>query len=783
MKRLLLLTALVLTAGILFAGLIELCGFPMAEWWYTDTIQQILPFFAETRRIIAEGFPMWTWNALLGDNVMGQYAYYTLFNPFAWFVSLFPTGYLGWGMIACLYLKTLLTAACAYLYLRRLDFSKNLCTAGALMYTLTSYYITSLIFFIFIEPVMLFALLLWAVEGTLRDKRLAWPILSAVTAAVIVVNYYFAVPSLLCGAIYFIVRVVTSEHIARKPLFIVRGVGAVLVGVGLSAFMLLPVALYISEAPRMTSEQFNFPGYILTVVQRLYFMLVPRLSDFFPTGMLDYTATVTVFIPAAGVSAAILWTWQHPRHWSSVMVMIFTLFYFTPLSGIFTMMTSLAYQRWSYAYTLMLIVATLYLISQPSMKIPRRYGIFYIIAILAAAMLKIIVTLRYRPTDFTLMGWITLGFGLVCGAVTFYCIRQRYRPSTLIPAVVGVAIANFMLTDAMFALNTYYLRERNPEYAARMWRIFNGEGFDEAEGPMTYRTDIRNVTPNQNVMENRPGITSYNSGVSGVTSEIRQLLAGSPVNQMFFLTTRNHSMAALFSMKYFRESGLTPVLEQNTYRPLPERYDTVAGFRVYQLPHYIPMGMAYTSFVPKSEYQALYSGTVSEGYAIPYVAMEQLNDSIDLWKPMLDNLVVEDADTLIAAKWLKRGHINLTARLDSLVEARRAVTAEKFEGNRRGFTVKFNSPQEAFYFLSVPDDPGFTLSLDGEPIEPLRVNLGMMGVPVAAGSHLLTASYTPPGMRAGTILSAVAAVIWLAMAALSIRKTSGARAWGKPRKQ
>lgn len=157
----------------------------------------------------------------------------------------------------------------------------------------------------------------------------------------------------------------------------------------------------------------------------------------------------------------------------------------------------------------------------------------------------------------------------------------------------------------------------------------------------------------------------------------------------------------------------------------------------------------------------MYADVVSDGVDFPYVALSERNDSIDLCLQMLANLVVADKDTASVAQWMRRGRIDASAGLDSVVNARRALTAKSFRGTREGFTAEFDSPRDAFYFLSVPADPGFSLRLDGEPVEAFNVNLGMTGVIIPAGKHCLTAVYMPQGLVAGLCVTACAVIVFL----------------------
>ena len=57
---------------------------------YGDYYPQYVPFLLEMKRMVFSGSLGWSWNSFLGDSFVSAYSYYTVFNPFAWFVILFP---------------------------------------------------------------------------------------------------------------------------------------------------------------------------------------------------------------------------------------------------------------------------------------------------------------------------------------------------------------------------------------------------------------------------------------------------------------------------------------------------------------------------------------------------------------------------------------------------------------------------------------------------------------------------------------------------------------------
>jgi Bacterial membrane protein YfhO len=60
-------------------------------------------------------------------------------------------------------------------------------------------------------------------------------------------------------------------------------------------------------------------------------------------------------------------------------------------------------------------------------------------------------------------------------------------------------------------------------------------------------------------------------------------------------------------------------------------------------------------------------------------------------------------------------------------------------------------------------DAGWSADVDGAPAPLQRANLLMRAVPLQAGTHIVTLSYTPPGLRAGALLALSSTVILTVM--------------------
>lgn len=115
-----------------------------------------------------------------------------------------------------------------------------------------------------------------------------------------------------------------------------------------------------------------------------------------------------------------------------------------------------------------------------------------------------------------------------------------------------------------------------------------------------------------------------------------------------------------------------------------------------------------------------------------------------------------------------------SALLETAAPALAAPTdaaAERVTATRHGagaLSVAVEAQAPALLMLSEIWDPGWSATVDGAPITPLRANYIFMAIPVAEGQHAVELRYTPPllwpgvGITLSTALVLLLAGLWLA---------------------
>ncbi|MDO4808249.1 MAG: YfhO family protein [Coriobacteriales bacterium] len=111
------------------------------------------------------------------------------------------------------------------------------------------------------------------------------------------------------------------------------------------------------------------------------------------------------------------------------------------------------------------------------------------------------------------------------------------------------------------------------------------------------------------------------------------------------------------------------------------------------------------------------------------------------------------------------GVLDLAGSIDALVDEAAKRPVSDFARDVRGFSCKAS---DGTYFFSVPNDPGWTLTMDGKEA-PIIDTCGFMLVDVPEGEHTLEFTYETPGLKLGLVVSACAWAVFFAAAIIARR--------------
>lgn len=756
MKRLILLTVAIITVGLVPVWVNF--GNPVRE---IDFIGQQIPFILETKRMLASGAPWWSWNTFSGDNFIGGYSFYTVTSPFVWLCCLFSVKNVLWGILLAFYLKTICTSVFAFWYFKKMQLPKQLCILGGLLYAFSSFYIANLFYYHFCEPIMLFPVLLIALEKVINREQQCYFYLALATFAVVFINFYFAFGTLLLGFIYFLFRSHAEHKLTFTATF--RAIGAVMVGIMLSSVILLPTVMHhIGKSRFHTTDIIAFLGfdpgnfggtvvYYLQLILRLF--ILPGITEGDLLGFGEPFCSNEGFIQVFGIFLAILYVCKR-RTWLSWLLLLMFIIAISPLNGVFTCYTSRFYTRWLYGLVLFEILASLYLLSE-NFRITKRMMVVYIVVCSLLVSMKFGIEIAYSYVNHLDNNGYTWSIVLILTVALFivntmalvvWYVRGRNVKSGIWLVSICAALNMGEFTYVNLGGNV----ESNMEYDYCFRNGFAKQYDNMYRSPdnkFQYRIDNVSNTRNFGIYHNMPGIYGFHSSMNVKLQGLREIVNGVRSRVTFTNRDNRESMAALFSVKevYDMRDSLSELF--GPYRDgldLKERHD---DYDIYSFRYYIPFGFTYDNYITKEELMDYYAEHPEAD--VPWL--------------MLDNLVVEPGDVEHFAPMLAHGLIREGLPLDSLANRRRITTVSEVEGDTRGFRCMADFAADSPVFFSVAADPGFTATVDGKETPIYEVNMGMSAIVVPAGKHAIEFAFLPSGLKAGAAVSVVGLLLLVLM--------------------
>lgn len=751
MKRLSLIITIILTIGLAPLWL-SLCG--LINWDFScDFTNQQVAYIYEFKRMLSSGHPWWSWNTYLGDNFISAYSYYGLFSPFSWFCCLFPYKFINLGILISVYFKTIFTGLFSTLYFRRMKISDNSAVIGGLLYTFSSFYIINLYYGMFCEAIMLYPLLLIALEDTLDHRKYAFPILSLITFAIVTIQYYCAVASLICVVIYLICRVIFDDtYRSFRNCF--SSIFAITYGIVMSAIVLIPTALHLMGGNRGYLEPLgNIWSIFSWAYYHIFWAIIPKISeDFTPSFVYGTFNNTSLFIQLSGISLSISYVIKK-RTWLTGCLIIYAIIYLTPLNGIFTLFTSLSYCRWIYAFILMIILATVKCIDNKS--ISQRFINNYILFSILYAIIGIVGSIVFFGYNAALNERSIIE--IILALINFVALYRMTRDNKRIIYIISI-LSTLNLLAFTYLISTLPLSKATDSNYAY---ILNVDSTNKKE-IYTPRTDyVKPIYQNLSLLEGKPTTaffhSLFNKNIVDFTAYARKERIVVATCQP--IKTPRESRAALLSIKNVEkyDSSIFEDLDY-TYGLMP------TGKRmngdVYSFDYYIPIGMVYESYVTRSQLDSLRSA----------------DENADLCLMMLDNIVIEDKEVpevLNSLPSLKKGNIDTSVTLDSVTQIRHRHTVD-FHGDSKGYTFTTHPDTPAgMVFISTPADEGFKIKIDGRTAPLYHVNMGMSGILLPTpGVHHVEASYLAPGLKLGAIISATMMIMLLIFTASLRRRGS-----------
>lgn len=744
--------------------------------FYGDFNVQMIPFYKEAHRAIKAGDIFWSWNTDLGANFIGSYSYYLIGSPFFWLTIPFPNWFVPYLMGPLLMLKFACAAFTSYCYIRRFTRTPQAARIGGLLYAFSGFSVYNIFFNMFHEPIIVFPLLLLALELLITENRRF--VFALAVALCAVTNYFFFFGMVVFTVIYFFVRLFSGAIKVRISRFFVIAFEAVL-GVALSAFLLLPSILAILGNSRISEVMLGWNA-IMYGKEQIYANIlecfffppdIPARPVFFPGANVKWSS-LGGWLPLFSMVGVFVWFSQRKNHWLKRVIGISVFMAMVPiLNSAFYAFNSAYYARWFYMPILMMCLATVSLTEDS--KVDWSSGYKWVLGITIAVTLVIgLFPQKSNDNDGLIFGlysqsedgmyvfrfWVTCAIAIlslvILGMLLKLIKTDRkgfYRGATVCVCIISAVYGNFFI--ACGRSHSYDPKE------IMIDQLIEGEV--DLENDSNFRVDVYDGVDNTSMYLGLPGINAFHSVVPGSIMDFYNYIGversvGSrpetdvpairPLLSVKYLLNRKNEDAE----KFIDEDG-------ETLMPDYEYVKTSGGYYIYENKNYIPYGFSYNYYM---NYDFCDSYAESNRSYLMLKAILLTDEQIQKYGYLLEN--IEDLELPPYNYGEDGASLSLTDEAMAYdCEQLKQTSADSFETDNNGFTAKVTRDKENLVFFSVPYDEGWSATVNGKEVEIEKVNVGFMAVKVDAGVSEIRFNYTAPGLVNGLLITGGACALLL----------------------
>lgn len=698
---------------------------------------QQIPFNMLANDAVKSGNIFWNWNTDLGANFIGSYAFYMLGSPFFLIQLILPSSLVPMAIPWVLCLKFTVSGITAYMYIKRFVMNKNYALLAALMYAFSSFSIYNIFFNHFNDAIALFPLLLIGLEEYMeKDRKGIFAITVFINA---LCNYYFFVAEVVFIIIYFYVRL----YHGAWPNFNLKKLAGLAfesaIGFGMAAFIVLPAVLTTLQLPRAGSKLAGWSLIYyyelqrpLQILQAFFFPPeIPSQLNFFPDAGAKWSS-VTSWLPLFGMVGAFAWIKKPKKDWlGRIVITLCVMAFIPPLNASFQLLSNSFYTRWFYMLVMMLALSTAKTLEECT-ESEIKSGLFWTAVISSAIALP--VGLIVNPDTKKVLAaypdrlWAYFGIVMLCLVGVYYLIfilkrESKYFAITslVMLCVVITGYANFNIILGRFS--------GIGDPVAYTERNIKGREKITLPDLDNIRIDVMDGEENSGMFWKIPTIQAFHSIVPGSIMEFYPLV-GVERNVASRPKLEHIALRSFLSVKYLFDGKNGETIDAVGFKKI----DVQNGFGIWENSNYLPYGFTYDEYIPRKEWEE--SSTDSRERILLkaiVLGVEEEKKYSYMFNKYDDSFYVDTSEEGLA--------------LDC--SNRRAVSANYFKRDNLGFDSKITTAKETLVFYSVPYEPGWTATVNGEKAEIIKTNVGFMSVAVKAGDNVIRFNYMTPGLIPG----------------------------------
>lgn len=725
--------------------------------YYGDFNVQQIPFYKLANQAVKDGNIFWNWNTDLGSNFIGSYSFYLLGSPFFWLTLLFPNNVVPFLMAPLLMLKTACAGVTGFAFIKRFTASTQFAVIGALLYAFCGFNTYNIFFNHFHEAVVIFPLLLVALEETVINGRRGWFALTVFASAFI--NYFFFVGQVVFVILYFILRCSSKDFTINLSKFGILALEAVL-GLLLSCALLLPSVLAILGNPRtenfytgMSALMYGNEQRYGLILQSLFFPPdIPARPNFFPDSNAKWSS-VSAYLPLFSMTGVIVFLKNQKSHWLKRILILSGLMAMVPiLNSAFYAFNSSYYARWFYMPTLMMALATCLALERTDWDFQAGIRITAIVVLLFSVIGIMPTKVTDEQSGEEVLKWFGIppyperfwGYFIVAVLSLLILMLLLYLPrhSKKFFRYTALSTCIMILAYSYIIIGSGKMCSSSDIYTQIVEEGIHGAEKFDLEEDVFYRVDEDQAQDNLPMFWNMPTIQCFHSIVPVSVMEFYESI-GVDRNVASRPEPSVYGVRALTSVKYlFCRTDKT----EQPQIPGFEKIGVQNNHNVYENKYFVPMGFTYDYYVTRETYDN-YNKSMRDDLLLRAICLSE--EDVKTYGHLMTELPESQYPDVSDESYFESCR-NLQKNAGS-----------DFDYDNQGFTSKITLEQENLVFYSVPWEAGWSAKVNGKDAEIIRSNVGFMAVKAPAGENEIVFRYQTPGLKAGIFISLGALLIFM----------------------
>ena len=760
-----------------------------------DYNAQQIPFYVHCHRMVREGaFASWDWNTELGANFLSSYSYYNLCSPFFWLTLPFPTSWVPYLMGPLLMLKFACAALTGYIYIRRYVKRPKTACLGGLLYAFSGWSIYNIFFNQFHESLVVFPLLLWALDELVENNKKGIFGITVFLAAV--TNYFFFFGMVIYVVLYWLIKTITHSWEMNFKKFLLIFFESV-TGVMLSAFILLPTALAVLSMPRMENTialnldliLYNKPQLYLYIIQSMFFPAeIPALQTFFTDTAANWSS-VSLYLPFVSLIGVITWISKNLKKWQSILIYISLIMAFVPMFNMsFVMFKNYYYARWFFMPLLIMSMITVKSFEEIDTKEFKKP--FFIVFISTLLIILISAFCPNIKNGKWVIGFydkekISLFLSSIMFSVLSLLLFYQYflnNKKKIIHFSKKLCACILMIATLSGSFSLVLGRTATIQSDYPISSYFNNNFKVESTAEKYYRTCSFKDTDNMNLYLGTGTVNTFHSIATKSTFDFYEILGykrtvSSPATLM-----DDYAYNSLLSVKYvYAPENFIEIYESwypdnkktlSRYKKNEKEHGTVLmpGYKkinkvannliLYKNENYIPMGTTYDYYVLESDFNKL---ETSQKTKILLKALLIKDEEVSKYRYLKD--ITQDYD-------LKDEKLYTYKEYKKDCEYKNKNACSEFNTSNNGFTAKIKTENNKTLFFSIPYEIGWKAYINGKETNINIVNGGLMAISVQKGENNIEFKYETPGFKYGLYISLLGVLILICYICYNIKKRS-----------